>query len=60
MKWICEYAEYDTDLHNGYKGDPFEVEADTYEEAMKIAHKELDESYYVFEYDCYEVEEEEE
>jgi hypothetical protein len=51
-KWICNYAECDTDYDCPKEREPFVLEANDYEEAMNKADKHLDEYYDEYEFEC--------
>ena len=59
MKWICEYAEFDTDLRNPRECEPFCFNADSYEEARKKANEYLSDYYDLVEYAVREADEDE-
>lgn len=55
MKWICRYAEFDTD-RNGIEQEPFTFDADNYDDAVVKANEELSKYYNVVEFEVCEEE----
>ena len=53
-KWICEYAELDTDIRNPIEQEPFCFDANSYEEAKTKANNFISNFYNYVEFEVYE------
>jgi len=59
MKWICEYAELDTDVHNPRECEPFILDAGSYNDAKIKANEYMCQYYNRVKYDVREANDEE-